>query len=218
MEPLRDDVHVIPLTPRYAINAYMIGDVLVDAGLASSAKSVLAAVAGRPVGAHALTHAHPDHAGGSRTVAQQLGIPVWVGARDAAATEAGTSEAADVKLKPVLARARFDGVPVDRRLGEGDEIGHGFVVLDVPGHSPGHVAYWRESDRTLIAGDVYFNLHLLTLRYGLRPPPGPFTVDREENRRSMRRLAELEPDIVGFGHGAPLRDAAPKLRAFVAGL
>ncbi len=42
---------------------------------------------------------------------------------------------------------------VDRALAEGDEVA-GFRVLDTPGHSPGHVAYWRESDGVLICGDV----------------------------------------------------------------
>ena len=49
------------------------------------------------------------------------------------------------------------GHPVARRLREGDEVAR-LRVLDAPGHSPGHIALWRESDRTLISGDVFFNL------------------------------------------------------------
>ena len=82
-------------------------------------------------------------------------------------------------------------------------------MIDVPGHSPGHVAYWREHDRVLILGDVLCNMNLLTLRTGLHEPPGIFTVDPAQNRRSARRLVELGivPELVCFGHGPPLRDA-----------
>ena len=48
---------------------------------------------------------------------------------------------------------RGPGHPVDRKLNEGDEVA-GFRVIDVPGHSAGHVAFWRESDRVLVLGDV----------------------------------------------------------------
>src|SRR3712207_8665628 len=93
----------------------------------------------------------------------------------------------------------FPALAVDRRLGEGDAVGPGFTVVDAPGHSPGHVAFWRESDRVLVLGDVWFNFNLLTFRPGLRDPYRIFTVDPEENRRSMRKLAALEPVIACFG-------------------
>ena len=59
-------------------------------------------------------------------------------------------------------------------------------------------------------------MHLLTTVPGLRQPPPLFTVDPAENRRSERKLAALEPNHAGFGHGPVLRgDAAQKLRDFV---
>ena len=70
--------------------------------------------------------------------------------------------------------------PVARALVEGDEVA-GFTVLEVPGHSPGHVAYWRESDRTLILGDVLNGMNLLTGRRGLQEPPAVFTPDPARN-------------------------------------
>ena len=79
-------------------------------------------------------------------------------------------------------------------------------MLDVPGHSPGHVAYWRESDRVLICGDVLNGQNLITGIKGLHEPPVPFTTDPAQNRESARRLAALEPSLVVFGHGPPMRD------------
>jgi glyoxylase-like metal-dependent hydrolase (beta-lactamase superfamily II) len=93
----------------------------------------------------------------------------------------------------------------------------GFTVLDTPGHSAGHVSYWRESDRTLICGDVFTNMNFITGIPGLHEPPEMFTPDPARNRESMRRLAALEPKLVCFGHGPPLRDPA-KLRAFASTL
>jgi hydroxyacylglutathione hydrolase len=106
--------------------------------------------------------------------------------------------------------------PVARRLTEDDEVA-GFKVLDVPGHSPGHVAYWRESDRTLICGDVLFNLSLPSLRPGLREPYESFTPDPARNRDSARKLAKLNPSLILFGHGPPLRDG-DRFTRFVASL
>jgi hydroxyacylglutathione hydrolase len=94
---------------------------------------------------------------------------------------------------------------VDRALREGDEVA-GFQVLDVPGHSAGHVAFWRESDRVLILGDVLNSQEVFTGIRGLREPKRFFTPDPVRNRRSARRLGELEPSVALFGHGPPLRN------------
>jgi hydroxyacylglutathione hydrolase len=221
---IADDVWQLPLTPRDAINAYLIGDVLVDTGIKQSADTIAGMLEGRQISAIALTHAHNDHAGAMKRLTERLGVPVWCGARDREATESGRVVLAPAFGRPRLnalvgATAAFDGTPVARTLEEGDSLTAGFTVLDTPGHSPGHVSFWREADRTLICGDVFFNMHLLTTVPGLRQPPGLFTPDPEENRRSERKLAALEPSNAGFGHGPVLRgDAASQLRAFVASL
>ena len=211
------DVHQLPLAPREALNAYLVGDVLVDAGVASSAGRIVRELGGRPLAAHALTHVHPDHAGGSRKVLDARPVPVWVGAGDAEAMRRGEPAPADNRISGLMRFAStFSGVDVDRELREGDELAAGFVVLDAPGHSPGHVAYWRAADRVLIAGDVLFHLDPWTLRPRLREPFSVVTVSPARNRESIRRLAALEPDVVAFGHGPVLRDAASKLAAFAA--
>ncbi len=76
---------------------------------------------------------------------------------------------------------------------------------------------WRESDRTLIVGDVLGNMNFITAIPGLNMPPDMFTPDPARNRESARRLAELRPALACFGHGAPLRDPG-KLAEFVAKL
>jgi glyoxylase-like metal-dependent hydrolase (beta-lactamase superfamily II) len=76
------------------------------------------------------------------------------------------------------------------------------------------VSLWRESDGVLVLGDVLNNMDVLTGLPGLREPKPYLTPDPAENRRSIRKLAALEPRLVLFGHGAPLRDP-DKLRRLV---
>ena len=59
--------------------------------------------------------------------------------------------------------------PVARALSEGDEVA-GFTVLETPGHTPGHLSFWRERDRTLIVGDVLVNMNPTTGITGLQEP------------------------------------------------
>jgi hydroxyacylglutathione hydrolase len=108
------------------------------------------------------------------------------------------------------------GHEVDRPLKEGDEVA-GFQVLEVPGHSAGHVAFWRESDRVLILGDVLVTMDQYTTIPGLHEPKPNLTPDPARNRESIRRLVALEPELVCSGHGPPLRDPA-KLKEFADGL
>ena len=80
MKQLADDLYLLGGFPPYAINVYLVGDVLVDTGIKQSAGKIGAALKGRGVSAIALTHAHGDHAGGMKRLAAQLGVPVWCGA------------------------------------------------------------------------------------------------------------------------------------------
>lgn len=191
------------------INAFVIEDVLIDAGTRHSGKRILRELKGREIGAHALTHAHPDHQGASHEVCEALGIPFWVPDGDVAPAENPDLIGERQPSHPVAQfYARIftgPGHKVDRALKEGDSVG-GFEVIEVPGHSAGHVAYWRESDRVLIVGDVLTNMDQLTGIRGLHEPKPYLTPDPAQNRRSAKKFVPLEPELVLFGHGPPLRD------------
>jgi hydroxyacylglutathione hydrolase len=219
VQRLADDLWLLRGRPPYAINVYLAGEVLVDAGTRHAAGRILSELAGRTVRAHALTHAHPDHQGASHELCTRLDIPLWCGAGDAEAMETGEIELWQPDHWVNWLQQRFwtgPGHHVARRLREGDEVA-GFRVLEVPGHSPGHVAYWRESDRVLIAGDALNHVALWRGRPGLREPLAVFTPDPARNRESIRRLASLEPAVTCFGHGPPLRGPGA-LAAFAAAL
>ena len=218
MRQLARDVYLLRGWPPNAINVYLVGDVLIDAATRQGEKRILRQIAGRTLSAHSLTHAHPDHQGSSHAICERFGIPLWCGQGDVPAMEtpgAISNSQAPGWLNTLQARF-WTGPPhpVARALVEGDEVA-GFTVLESPGHSRGQVAYWRESDRVLILGDVLNNVNVMTGLPGLHEPPSIFTPDPARNRRSARRLAELRPRVTCFGHGAPLRDPG-RLADFVA--
>jgi hydroxyacylglutathione hydrolase len=217
VKQLADGLYQLSGFPPNGINVFLMGDVLIDAGTRHSGRRIFRQLKGRRVAAHALTHVHPDHQGASREVCEQLGIPLWCGERDVRAMETRDFGQSDHWVNRMIERA-WAGPPreVDRALREGDEVA-GFTVIDVPGHSAGHVAFWRQADRALVLGDVLNNMEVLTGIPGLHEPKKIFTADPARNRESARRVAELQPALVCFGHGPPLRNPH-KLSRFVAGL
>jgi hydroxyacylglutathione hydrolase len=188
--------------PGRTLNVYLLGTVVVDAGVGWSRRRLARQLAGRLVTAHALTHAHFDHAGSSAWLCRTLGVPLWCGAGDAAAIGSGRVDSHGSPLVNRLQRtlALVTAHPVSRILREGDVVG-GFEVLEVPGHSPGSLAFWRERDRVLVCGDVLANFGLHPARPRLVLAPAALSSDYEENRRSAARLAGLRPRLACFGHG-----------------
>ena len=192
--------------PRHAFNVYLVEDVLIDAGTRLAKRRIFRQLEGRRLSLVALTHCHADHQGCAKIVCDQFGVPLACHEADVAVME-GRAPMVPRTFLVRMGERYLAGPPfrVGRVLRDGDEVA-GFRVIHAPGHTPGHVIFFRESDRVAIAGDVLANIHFLTGRPGLREPPHFFSVAPEENRRSARLLASLRPSLVCFGHGRPLRD------------
>jgi len=219
MEQIAEGLHLLSSRPAGAFNVYLADGHVVDAGTRWAARRILRDVRGHRVAAHVVTHAHCDHQGASAALCRTLGVELWAPDGDADAIESGDLRDR-APLNPITRAQQHvwagPAHPVARRLREGDAVGS-FTVLETPGHSPGLISLWRESDRTLIAADVLFGRHPVTGRPGLHEPPAAFTLDPEFNRAQIRRLAALEPAVTCFGHGLPWRDPAA-LRRFADGL
>ena len=192
--------------PPNAVNAYLLDDVLIDAGIRWDRRMFFRALSGVSLRMVALTHVHPDHQGVAKAVCETFKCLLACHEADRAVMEG--LEPMRPPTKPIRYASRLVAGPpraVDRVLKEGDEVG-GFRVIEAPGHTPGHVVFFREDDRLAIAGDLATNMNFITLRTGLHEPPGFFSVDPAQNRHSIRKLAALRPDTILFGHGPPLRD------------
>ena len=115
--------------------------------------------------------------------------------------------------KPVDVSARLLPLP-----GDGSVPGMaGWRWLHTPGHAPGHVSFWREGDRLLIAGDAFITTRqeaayaAITQKPEMHGPPMYFTPDWDAARRSVEKLALLCPETVVTGHGQAMQ--GPQMRA-----
>lgn len=186
---------------------------LIDAGLAGSRPMLLRYL--RRIGRSIdeleriiCTHGHPDHIGGVRELVD-AGVEVLVHPADLeglgltfreamASDQRGTWSSRLIKYltrHPENATGLLPGsvLPV---LG-------GLEVIHTPGHTPGSVCLYAPRLRLLFTGDV------LQVRLGrLAFASVVFSHDAAQARTSMRRLAELDVDIIAFSHYRPMRDGA----------
>lgn len=202
--------------PARDMNIYLVADdggvTIFDAGIETMAPAVAAAAA-RLGGIKrvVLGHADADHRG----AAAGLSAPVYCHPADRAAAESDEPfrDYWDwAKLAP-HARAFYrrilpvwDGgaLQIAGTVTEGDEIG-GFRVIELPGHAPGLIGLFRESDRLALVSDCVYTLDPQT---GIKGPPRlphpAFDLDIEQARASIRKLAALEPSVVWAGHANPV--------------
>jgi glyoxylase-like metal-dependent hydrolase (beta-lactamase superfamily II) len=114
---------------------------------------------------------------------------------------------------PVNVAARLQALPDDGTLPGMP----GWRYMHTPGHTVGHVSFWRDADRTLIAGDAFVTTAqesayaVAVQRAEMHGPPMYYTVDWDKAASSVAQLAELEPELVVTGHGLPMR--GPEMRS-----
>jgi glyoxylase-like metal-dependent hydrolase (beta-lactamase superfamily II) len=193
-----------------------------DAGVSTMAPA-LAATGAQMGGIRrvVLGHAHADHRGAAAALDADVFCHPLERA-DAESDDAGAHyfdlSKLDAHGRLLLSRLlpRWDGGPVEiaGTVEEGDEIA-GFRVVHFPGHAPGLIGLWRESDRLALVSDTFYTLDPQTGRPGhVRVPHEAFNHDTEQARASMRKLAALRPDVAWSGHAQPLRgDVAAQLEA-----
>lgn len=209
MREVADGIWRLDQRPRPIINIYLASEILIDAGTRGDRRRVMKQIADRELSQVALTHVHPDHQGLVAEICTTRGIPLACHEADVDAMEGRRpiqEKGGENPINRAVIRL-WAGPPhrVDRHLKDGDMLGD-FRVIHTPGHSRGHVVYFRDADRVAICGDVVRNMTYVTTRSGVREPPADFTYDPAENRRSIRRLAELDPSLILPGHGPAITD------------
>lgn len=207
--------------------------VLIDTGVMGSTTAILHAVAerfgkeARPA-AIIQTHGHFDHAGALEELARRWDVPVYAhrlefpylnGRAAYPRPDPSVGGGMMAMLSRFYPRGPVDVRPYLQPLADDCSVPFmpGWQWIHVPGHTPGQIALWREADRTLIAGDAFVTTRqesayaVMMQRPELHGPPMYYTQDWNQARRSVRRLAELEPERVITGHGPPLQ--GPAMRA-----
>jgi glyoxylase-like metal-dependent hydrolase (beta-lactamase superfamily II) len=237
MERAGVGVEVLRLRPPSRVqkvtNIYLLEDdggvALYESGSVGMARAIEKAAAQRGgIRRIVLSHAHADHRGG----AARLAAPIFChpDERPGAEGDGWAKHGFDLSkihnpivraVTPRILRA-LDGGPLQiaGMLADGDAVA-GFTVLHLPGHTPGLIGLWRESDRLAIVSDAVFvwNPFSLTGVAGpVRLPPPAVRPDDAAARASMHRIAELNPSALWVGHYGPITgDVAAQLSRAAAG-
>jgi glyoxylase-like metal-dependent hydrolase (beta-lactamase superfamily II) len=161
-----------------------------------------------------ITHAHRSHLGGVQALRERTGARVYAHEWEADIVR-GERTAQPVTIIPkrpvrayfpfqfgaALGLGKHPPTDVDNYIHEGDRIGP-LHVLHAPGHTPGHLAFYWPEKRVLFAGDAVVTWPRLEAGWPA------FRLNPKQHEASLRRMAELDVETVGVGHGQPIRTRA----------
>jgi glyoxylase-like metal-dependent hydrolase (beta-lactamase superfamily II) len=170
----------------YFGNAYLVGSVLIDAGVLPSAIEPYRA----DIDTIVLTHCHFDHTAYAREISHLCSAEIAIHPLDAPGlVQEGPSLSLHFGSRP-------PGIAPDRLISDGGKVGP-LTVLHTPGHTPGSICLYLEDEQALISGDTVF----AEGGFGRFDFPGGA---RASLVRSIGRLASLEVEGLYPGHGTPV--------------
>jgi glyoxylase-like metal-dependent hydrolase (beta-lactamase superfamily II) len=223
---ITNGVYVLPIPrcpqePESFLNLTLIVDepnsnTLIDAGLPSQMEAISAALVEAGIGVGDLrriifTHQDLDHVGSGAALVRQSGARVLAHSADAPFIEGSqrllkpSPEMLEQRPQMREVLERLEPVGVDERVENGTrlDVAGGTRVISTPGHTPGHISLYVEQSKVLIAGDA-----LTAERGSLHGPNPSMTLEMRTAIKSIRRLADLEIDIIICYHGGVVSEGA----------
>lgn len=187
------------------------GVTLVDAGMPFMAKGILANLERLQLGRLKqilLTHGHSDHVGSIKHILKQHQVPVYAHEIEIPYMVGERIYPRRKKEEQNIAQGLARPLPQSE---QGELTAFGALrPYFTPGHSPGHVVYYHEQDRVLLAGDLF------TTKAGKLHRPMPmFTADMGEALRSSEILRELHVLHLEVFHGKPVKNPGEQLDAYL---
>ena len=181
------------------------------------------------VDAVVLTHAHDDHRGMAERIRTTANVPVYVHEDDARLARGEMRP--DAGLPNPLHRhfLRFCGhavrngflrVPKVREVttftgGDQLDVPGRPRIVHLPGHTAGHCAVTFPDRGLAIVGDAIATLAIVTGRRGPTPMPRQFHANEQQADASLRKVADLDADVIAVGHGFPWRGSPADMVALV---
>ncbi|MFD1038281.1 MBL fold metallo-hydrolase [Virgibacillus byunsanensis] len=197
--------------------------VLVDAGLPKAAPEIRSVVVDRfgrksRPSAIILTHGHFDHVGGLLELIEEWDVPVYAhelempyltGEKSYPEPDSTVEGGILAKISPMYPNQPINLSNVVKALPEDNSVPglEEWKWVHTPGHTPGHVSFYRENDGVLISGDAFITVrqdsfyNVLMQNAEVNGPPRYLTTDWQEAWESVKTLAELQPKMVVSGHG-----------------
>jgi glyoxylase-like metal-dependent hydrolase (beta-lactamase superfamily II) len=212
------------------VNVYFIqGDdphqyFLVDAGMPKSEDMIVEWAEkwfDGPPEAILLTHGHFDHVGAVNNLAERWKVPVYAhelempylnGLKNYPKPDPTVNGGLITEISPLFPNHGIDlGSSLRQLPDDGSVPGlRGWKWIHTPGHTEGHVSFYRERDRILVAGDAFITVKqeslfkVLTQKQEISGPPKYYTTDWNAAKKSVETLAQLRPAVAATGHGVPM--------------
>ncbi|MCE5214623.1 MAG: MBL fold metallo-hydrolase [Methanobacterium sp.] len=201
------------------VNCYLVVNndeiMLIDTGLPGNSSKIIKYVetilkqSPHDIKTIIITHNHFDHVGSLSKIKEITGAKVAIHSADADYIRGKEKHVGGAFMNVIikLLKALYGTKPVEPEilLKDGDLIG-GYQVIHTPGHSPGSICLYNPENKVIFVGD-----NLQYTKGKLQSPGERLILEPEKYDASMRKLLDIDFEIILTGHTAPVLSGGKEL-------